>query len=129
MKAASAAVSAAETLAEAASTAGALEGETAAGSAGASEVAGVAVEKTTTCPTDTLSMKTKPNKLRLLTNNLKAATTKVAATINAPTTVAAILKALRTHSHIRASLKVSPGTMRALSSELSLLLLSRNNFE
>jgi len=140
----SAAGSAAETLTEAASTAGALEAETEAGSAGASEVAAVAVEKTTTCPTDTLSMKTKPSKLRLLTNNLKAATTKVAATINAPTTVAAAIlnpnllmealpalkvtiTALRTHSSIRASL--NPGTMRPLSSELSLLLLSRNNFE
>ena len=134
--------SAAETLTEADSTAGALEVETEAATeaAGASEVAAVAVEKTTTCPTDTLSMKTKPSKPRLLTNNLKAATTKVA-TINAPTTAAAILNpnllmalpalkvtitALRTHSPIPDRLKVSPGTMRPLSSELSLLLLSRN---
>jgi hypothetical protein len=131
-----------ETLTAVDSTVEALEVETVAASeaAGASEVAGVVVEKTTTCPTDTLSMKTKPSKPRLLTNNLKAATTKVA-TINAPTTAAAILNpnllmalpalkvtitALRTINRSRASLKVSPGTMRPLSSELSLLLLSRN---
>jgi hypothetical protein len=130
-----------ETLTAVDSTAEALEVETEAATeaAGVSEVA-AAVERMTTCPIDTLSMKTKPSKLRLLTNNLKEATTKVA-TISAPTTAVAILNpnllmalpalkvtitALRTISRSLASLKLSPGTMRPLSSELSLLLLSRN---
>lgn len=136
-----AAGSAEETSTAADSTAVALEvgTEAATEAAGVSEVA-AAVERTTTCPTDTLSMKTKPSKLRLLTNNHKVATTKVA-TISAPTTAAAILNpnllmalpalkvtitALRTISRNLASLRLSPGTMRPLSSELSLLLLSRN---